>query len=208
MEVDTITGLTDTGNARINASSPSAALGSDDFFQLLITQLTQQDPLEPTSNEELLQQISSIREIELSSAITESLQALSNNREVGSLSNLIGQFVEGGNGESFTRGLVERIDFDESGKPMLVLSNGAHINVESITSVMAASSAAQGMMGQLVSGISESEDGTTELAEGIVTGTRTAEDGRLFLELDTGESVRLDRVLSASTPNQLTAGVA
>ncbi len=46
-------------------------LGSSDFLKLMLTQLTNQDPLEPTGNEELLRQISSIREIELSTTLTE-----------------------------------------------------------------------------------------------------------------------------------------
>ena len=40
-------------------------LGSQDFLKLLVAQLTNQDPLDPTSNQELFQQIASIREIEL-----------------------------------------------------------------------------------------------------------------------------------------------
>lgn len=39
-------------------------LTSQDFLKLLVTQLTYQDPLDPMGNEELLRQISSIREIE------------------------------------------------------------------------------------------------------------------------------------------------
>ena len=72
-----------------------ADLRSEDFFQLLITQLTNQDPFEPTENEDLLRQISSIRDIELSTVLTNSLHLLTGQQRFSSASSLIGRHVTG-----------------------------------------------------------------------------------------------------------------
>ncbi|MCH8965260.1 MAG: hypothetical protein IIB58_09890, partial [Planctomycetes bacterium] len=42
-----------------------SALGSAEFFKLIITDLLNQDPLNPTDNQKLLEQISLIRDIEM-----------------------------------------------------------------------------------------------------------------------------------------------
>lgn len=73
----------------------ATAMDSQDFFKLLITQLTNQDPFEPTGNDELLRQISSIRDIELSTTLTDSLRSLTGQQRFTSASTLIGQFVTG-----------------------------------------------------------------------------------------------------------------
>lgn len=51
-------------------------LTADDFFKLLIAQLQNQDPTEPTSNQELLQQISTIRGVQANSEISTTLKEL------------------------------------------------------------------------------------------------------------------------------------
>ena len=78
-----------------STSRTADALGADDFLKLLITQLSNQNPLEPTSSEELLQQIASIRDIELSTTLTESLKSLTEQQRYGSAAGLIGNYVVG-----------------------------------------------------------------------------------------------------------------
>jgi flagellar basal-body rod modification protein FlgD len=169
----------------------ASALGSDDFFQLLITQLTNQDPLEPTGNEELLRQISSIREIELSTTLTESLRALTGQQQFGSASSLIGQYVTGLAQDGTIRGgIVQGIRFD-GGNAVLHLSNGAELPLAQLNTIESPLSAAQALVGQRVVGISRSGTSQTELVEGVVTGATADSRGEATLELDTGESLAL-----------------
>jgi len=51
-------------------------LQTEDFFQLLISELSQQDPFEPVKNQDLLNQISSIRDMEANAKMTETLEKL------------------------------------------------------------------------------------------------------------------------------------
>jgi flagellar basal-body rod modification protein FlgD len=94
-------------------SNGMADLGSQDFLKLMLTELTNQDPLEPTDNEALLRQISSIRDIELSTSLTDSIRQLTGQQQIGSSSSLIGQFVTGLPGEDgiVSSGLVVGVRF-------------------------------------------------------------------------------------------------
>ena len=82
-----------TSTVASSTSNAASALSGEDFFKLLIAELTNQDPLEPTSNQDLLNQISSIRDIELSTSLSESLTSLTEQQRFASAGSLIGQFV-------------------------------------------------------------------------------------------------------------------
>lgn len=51
-------------------------LQTEDFFKLLISELTQQDPFEPVKNQDLLNQISAIRNMEMNLTLNGTLEAL------------------------------------------------------------------------------------------------------------------------------------
>lgn len=176
-------------------SAPNAApmLTGDDFFTLLIAQLTNQDPLEPTSNQDLLNQISAIREIELSTNLSTSLTSLTEQQRFASAASLIGQFVSGSadDGGVPASGIVEAVRFDAGGKAVLELEGGSRIPLEEVASIMDARRAAEVFVGRYVTGWDRTDPVNPRLVEGIVTGTSTDEAGRVFLELDTGEALRL-----------------
>ena len=139
METNGVTTTTASAAASSSAAPRGAgALGGDDFFQLLIAQLTNQDPLQPTTNQELLQQISSIREIELSSSLTRSLKSLTDQQRFGSASSLIGQFVTGrtAEGQPPASGTVVGVRFGPDGRAILSLDSGAELPLEQLETVV------------------------------------------------------------------------
>lgn len=169
-------------------------LGSDDFLRLLIAQLTTQDPLEPTGNEELLRQISSIRDIELSTSLTRSLQSLTGGQNFSSASALIGQYVTGipGADGAVNQGVVMGIRFEGDGRPILQLSSGAEVPLTNIAAVQPALQAGEALMGQTVTGVDRRNPADPKLVEGLVTAARSeAPTGEVILELDTGDTLRL-----------------
>ena len=106
-------------------SSATSALGGDDFFKLLIAELTNQDPLEPTSNQDLLNQISSIRDIELSSNLSSSLNSLTEQQRFASSAGLIGRYVNGKSDEEGAppvSGTVTAIRFDAEGNAYITVN--------------------------------------------------------------------------------------
>ena len=69
-------------------------LNSSDFLQLMIAQLQQQDPLNPTSNNELVQQISSIRELSATTKLTGTLDSVLVGQNIATASGMIGKTVD------------------------------------------------------------------------------------------------------------------
>ncbi|MCH7924020.1 MAG: hypothetical protein IIC51_00660 [Planctomycetes bacterium] len=180
------------------ASRSAANLSSDDFFKLMIAQLTNQDPMEPTSNQELLQQISSIRDIELSTTLTESLRRLAGQQQFGSASTLIGQYVTSvaGSDGNVQAGMVVAVKFDSQGLPRLQLSSGVELEMSQLASIVSPVRAAESMVGRLVTGLDRRNPAEPEVIEGLVTAVRVTEGGEVFLELDSGDDIRLRDVVA------------
>jgi flagellar basal-body rod modification protein FlgD len=89
------------------------AVDSETFIKLLVTQLQNQDPTEPLSNEALLTQISQMRSlqsnIELSSALKDLTASQSSSNFASQAASLIGREVEGRDSEGGNiSGVVDR----------------------------------------------------------------------------------------------------
>src|SRR4051812_5595726 len=66
-----------------------------DFIKMMITQLQNQDPMEPAKNEQLLAQMSQIGQLETSTQLQTSLKSVTLQTQIGSASALIGKSVQG-----------------------------------------------------------------------------------------------------------------
>ncbi|MBL8873916.1 MAG: hypothetical protein JNK90_29345 [Planctomycetaceae bacterium] len=91
----------ETSSSTSSSSSSSGTKGNDfrdvdlnQFLSLLITEMQNQDPLNPTSNSEFLQQVSQIRSIGATNQLTESLTALTSGSGLSTASNLIGKEID------------------------------------------------------------------------------------------------------------------
>lgn len=128
----TSTGGSSAGN---QVKSNKLALKTEDFIRMMITQLQNQDPLEPAKNEQLLAQMSQIGQLESSQSLQESLKGLVLQNNIGAASNLIGKFVKGQNtqGEAI-QGLVNSIRV-EGEDVTLELDNGKTLSLSRLTSV-------------------------------------------------------------------------
>ena len=169
-----------------------SALGSAEFFKLIITDLLNQDPLNPTDNQKLLEQISLIRDIEMNNEMTTSLRSLIDQQRFGSATTLLGQFVEGNEAAGFATGVVAGVRFDAQGAAILMLDGGAGMPLSNLLTVTSLKHLADGIVGQMVTA-EIMEDGELLEVEGIVTALRS-DSGTLMLELDTGWQVPLASV--------------
>ena len=103
METSSIGSSWASGAAADSSNNALRGLNLDTFLTLMITELQNQDPLNPLDNAEILSQISQIREIEATSDLQETLDAV-----------LLGQ-----NLSSATGMLKKRIDaLDDQGSPV------------------------------------------------------------------------------------------
>jgi len=104
---------------------------------LMLSELTNQDPLEPNDTEQLLNQISTIRAIESDEAMLDSLDAMVDSNQFASAANLIGTLVSGLT-ESGDRAIdvVLSVSNTEDG-PVLNLFDGSRVPMKSVDEVVA-----------------------------------------------------------------------
>jgi flagellar basal-body rod modification protein FlgD len=92
---------TNASNAASSASQNGikgndfSSVDLDAFLDLMITELQNQDPLNPTDNSEFLQQITQIRTIGSTNELSRTLASFSSSTELTTASSLIGKKVKG-----------------------------------------------------------------------------------------------------------------
>src|SRR5687768_2288751 len=101
----------------------------DDFMKILIKQLQMQDPLEPMNNQEMIAQMSTIRELEMNTRLSQKLEQLTDQQRFGSAASLICKHVKGmvtdAEGNEFEKeGMVISVRFTSKGEAMLELASG------------------------------------------------------------------------------------
>jgi flagellar hook assembly protein FlgD len=93
----------------------------DDFLKIMITELQNQDPLNPLENDELVAQISQIREVGATEKLTSTLDAVLLGQNISSATNLIGAEIDAiSDDEQRVTGLVDRVSVS-NGQPKLHL---------------------------------------------------------------------------------------
>ena len=138
-----VTSFYNPAEFRIESSSSSSSntkdrfedLGVEDFLRLMIAELQNQDPLNPSDNKDMLNQLNAMRQIVSSDKLTNSLESIMLGQSVATASNLLGKTVRGINqlGEE-TTGTVDRVVFEE-GVPKVYV--GLHaLRLESITEIV------------------------------------------------------------------------
>src|SRR3954462_13082133 len=93
-------GAAGAGNTAGVGSSSKAGkknfeLKTEDFIKMMITQLQNQDPMEPAKNQELLAQMSQIGQLQSATTLQESLKGMVTQNQIGSAAALIGKNVQG-----------------------------------------------------------------------------------------------------------------
>ncbi len=126
-------GIQGTRGQQDGTNQPLRDLDMGEFIKLMVTELQNQDPLNPMENSEILSQISQIREIEASERMTKTLDALRTSQDAvllgQSLANAGGLIGKNVTGQSSTKtedgvqvenvtGVVDRVTL-EVGKPFL-----------------------------------------------------------------------------------------
>jgi flagellar basal-body rod modification protein FlgD len=117
----------------INNTSQGAnslsSLSSGDFLQLILTEMTKQDPLQPNDTNALLQQLSAVRSIQSDMDLSTNLQALVSQNEFAAAATLVGKTISGLD-ENFNRvtGEVKSISRTMNGT-ILTLMGGQRVYI-------------------------------------------------------------------------------
>jgi flagellar basal-body rod modification protein FlgD len=91
--INSIAGSSTLGAASKNEVHDLKDLDVNQFLQLMISELTNQDPLNPMDNTQLVQQIGELRSIAASDQLTSTLQAVQTQQSLTTASSLIGKRV-------------------------------------------------------------------------------------------------------------------
>ncbi len=117
-------------------------LDSNEFLEIILTELSNQDPLAPNDTQALLEQLSSLRNIESQISLEESLEELVLQNTLSQAGSLIGKLVEGvdDNSEKVT-GQVTSVRVND-GEATLQLDTGRQLKLDTVTLIADANAGA------------------------------------------------------------------
>src|SRR5258707_7234439 len=124
-----------TAPSQNQVKSSKHQLNTDDFIKMMLTQLQNQDPLEPAKNQELLAQMSQIGQLQTSTQLQDTLKGLTLQNQLGSAGNLIGKLVQGldSNNDSVV-GLVDSVRI-ENNQVFLELDSGKTLQMSNVIAI-------------------------------------------------------------------------
>lgn len=124
-----------TSGSNVSGGNKFAELSSESFVRIMTAELTSQDPLKPNDSSHILEQMSSLRQIESSTSLTAKLDQLVSQNQFSAASSLLGAAVSGVS-ENGTRqsGVAVSIVRTTSGAS-LVLDSGYRIAINNIDTV-------------------------------------------------------------------------
>ncbi len=128
-----------TSSANGISTSSLQSLTVNDFTQMLVTELRNQDPTQPMSNTDLMNQVSQIQSIESNQQLTSTLQSVALGQSIASAGNLIGRTVTGLSATgSQVNGTVSSVSIS-NGSAILNVGNST-IPLNNVTQISPASS--------------------------------------------------------------------
>jgi len=108
-------------------------LDIDQFLQLMITELTNQDPLNPMDNTQLVQQIGEIRQISATTQLSETLLSVQAGQSLTTASSLIGKKVTAlTDDQQNISGKVDKVTVDVDPKNADKRTYNVHIGDKSV----------------------------------------------------------------------------
>lgn len=132
-----ITGVSASGTSAGNSvgAKKNFELKTEDFIKMMITQLQNQDPMEPAKNQELLAQMSQIGQLQSATTLQESLQGMVSQNQIGAAAGLVGKSVDGLDAnDDPVSGIVTSVRIQKDGVS-LELDNGKSLPLGRVTSI-------------------------------------------------------------------------
>jgi flagellar basal-body rod modification protein FlgD len=144
MPISSVTNNTATNPATATDAFTSAAsqtLSEQDFLNLLVTQMTSQDPMNPMTNQDMLSQMVQFSTLQGNTAMQSTLAGMRSSQMFSDANSLIGKQVDlqvdssGGTAQ----GIVTGVDLS-SGPPQIIV-NGQHYDLSQVLMVAPAATA-------------------------------------------------------------------
>jgi len=104
------------GTTQLDSGSARGTVSREEFLNILVAQLSYQDPLEPMDNAQFAQQIAQIESMRTSEELSNGIESLVRQQQVSSAGDLIGKYVRAADGEGGqVEGMVDSIAIDRTG---------------------------------------------------------------------------------------------
>ncbi len=131
----TTSAISSSSGTSTKAPDKFASLSSSEFVKIMLSELKNQDPLSPQDSSKMLEQLSSLRNIESQTSLQDSLKDLVSQNQISSAGALIGKSVEGLDASNNkVTGLVTSVRVTDS-KATLELDNGKSLEMSRVTAV-------------------------------------------------------------------------
>lgn len=139
VSVASTSSTTSTNNNATASLGEAAGLGKDDFMQLLIAQLKNQDPMKPMEDKEFITQLAQFSSLEATEKLNTQLEELLGSQSLVQAATLIGKQATAklASGETLT-GTISEVRM-LNGQPTVILS-GQEVDTSLITVLNAAPS--------------------------------------------------------------------
>jgi flagellar basal-body rod modification protein FlgD len=139
MDETAITGTVDRtgGVTSLLSQNDRATMSRSEFLQILIAELSNQDPFQPMDNAQFAQQVAQIESMRSSEELTDNIAALLKQQQMTSAGALIGKVVRGGTaGGDVVEGTVQRVTVDSNGVSLII--DGVSVPLENVFEIKTA----------------------------------------------------------------------
>jgi flagellar basal-body rod modification protein FlgD len=127
MSTNSVSGVNSVAQNSTDTVAPTSSqtLSQADFLKLLVAQMTSQDPLNPTSSQDLLTQTVQLSTLQSNTSLQTTLTQLQSNQSLTQAGSLLGRQVTLQSGSSTTQGVVSGVDLS-SGIPLIMVGGTAY----------------------------------------------------------------------------------
>ncbi len=169
----------------ISAMDSSSGEIRTDYLKLLVTQLQNQNPLEPMDNNQMATQLAQLSQLEQVENITGMFQKVLGSMQLGQASSLIGKSVtfKPEDAENPVTEWVQKVTLDNG--QVVVHAGGHKVNLDEITSIGGAATGipereASALLGQSIKFVAPDE----AVPRGGTVDAVTIQDGQALLQVD------------------------
>lgn len=137
MAVDAVGSTTaGTGTNSSQGVFGNSQMDGQDFLKLMIEELLNQDPLDPMKNQDLLAQVSQIRNMETLSKLDQTMMKMSFQNSLAGAGALLGRWVSGVSAANQNvSGLVVKVNASSTNGVTLVTNLGDQIPISKVTEI-------------------------------------------------------------------------
>ncbi len=119
----------------IGQAKNRASVSREQFLKILVTELTNQNPMDPLDNSQFMDQLVSLQSLEQTAAMTDSFRTFERFMQMSSASSLIGKKIKGIDDKGATvQGVVAKVVLDKDSVQLVVGNKKVPVNsVQEIT---------------------------------------------------------------------------